>query len=241
MLFNVNKVKTTCAKYWGKVTPIFRLNILIFIVITFIILVCIVFIDRPLAYFSFYIEEEMYYLLYYFQLISEIGNGFVLFTFLGIIIVVTGIILIICRYRKKSTYFLLPMYKKIVFVFSMAITASVTIIIAGIIVSIMKVLIGRSRPFMLWDENLYTMMPFSIEYQFNSFPSGHSSAITAFCCSISLFAPKLRFPLYGLAAIVSIARAVSHIHYLSDVIAGCYISILIVFFVKRFLLKKKIL
>jgi undecaprenyl-diphosphatase len=54
----------------------------------------------------------------------------------------------------------------------------------------------------------------------SSFPSGH--ATTAFACATMLaaFAPRLRVPLFALAALIALSRLYNGDHYPLDVLAG---------------------
>ena len=54
----------------------------------------------------------------------------------------------------------------------------------------------------------------------SSFPSGHSA--TSFACAtvLAAFAPRLRVPLFALAALIAISRLYNGVHYPTDVLAG---------------------
>ncbi len=90
--------------------------------------------------------------------------------------------------------------------------ASESLLLATILVTGTKVAVNRTRP----DGGRY------------SFPSGH--AITAFC-----FAPviqkyggwELGIPAYALATVTAFARVEGYHHYLSDVIAGAALGIIV--------------
>lgn len=94
----------------------------------------------------------------------------------------------------------------------------------GIIIQVLKHLIGRARPkfadsFMCIGPNLKT--------GFDSFPSGHTAIAFCFATILSSYFPRYRFIFYIFSAIAGLERTESFSHFLSDVIAGAIIGILI--------------
>jgi membrane-associated phospholipid phosphatase len=111
----------------------------------------------------------------------------------------------------------------------------------------LKSFFGRSRPCALIDKqeyvfdfdnqyNCYDLLPQSYSFEFfdgkccyDSLPSGHSSSVFCLAFSVGLLYPPLRLPLLVYAISVAIARVVTTVHYLSDVIFGAYIAFFIVY------------
>ena len=60
----------------------------------------------------------------------------------------------------------------------------------------------------------------------HSFPSGH--ATTSFACATVLasYVPRLRVPLFVLAALIAISRVYNAMHYPTDVLAGAVLGVL---------------
>ncbi len=112
-----------------------------------------------------------------------------------------------------------------------------SIALSGIIVNIVKFLVGRLRPKMLFENGLYGFDPFRIGYEFNSFPSGHATTVFAIAVTCSLFWPKYRIIFMIFATTVSLSRLVLNAHYLSDVFAGACIGIATAIVMKRHILK----
>jgi undecaprenyl-diphosphatase len=109
---------------------------------------------------------------------------------------------------------------RLVFVFA-AIAAS------GLTVDLVKVLVGRSRPRLLEEEGIYRFAPPGLSSVYQSFPSGHTATLFAAACAAGFLFPRWRWPLLALAAVLAITRLAVGAHYLSDVLAGATIAILV--------------
>lgn len=92
---------------------------------------------------------------------------------------------------------------------------------------IIKSLFGRSRPELLFSHDLFTFTFFGWGYSFESFPSGHACTIGAICGAFACFYPRLSVPLWLFALLLAFSRVVLAVHYLSDIIAGVTIGLII--------------
>ncbi|MCJ7612411.1 MAG: phosphatase PAP2 family protein, partial [Candidatus Aminicenantes bacterium] len=92
--------------------------------------------------------------------------------------------------------------------------------INGIIVTVIKFVLGRSRPFS--GEGAHTFNWFSWESHEHSFPSGHSSSAFAVASVIAGQSPSAVVGAlsYSLAALVALSRVNNNEHWASDVVAG---------------------
>jgi undecaprenyl-diphosphatase len=92
--------------------------------------------------------------------------------------------------------------------------------ISGLASQALKHLFGRARPSLIDLVGPFHFDMFAFKSTFASMPSGHT--VTAFAAAVSLgwMAPRLRWPLLGLALLIAISRVVISSHYPSDVIAG---------------------
>jgi len=169
--------------------------------------------DRPLAYAC-----------------SRLGRGsrefFQVVTFLGLsgwYLVLSLLIFMLFRFRSRNP----GRAAQALFVF-------VAISLSGIVVDILKFILGRYRPAMLFHDNLYGFAFFRIDARATSFPSGHAAVVTAVALSLGAIWPRFRV-LYALAALLIIAsRVVTCVHFLSDVVAGAYVAVITTLAVKRF-------
>lgn len=96
---------------------------------------------------------------------------------------------------------------------------------AGVILHLIKLTVGRPRPKHLIEDGTYFgFEPFS---GFNSFPSGHSQAIFSALLALAFMVPRYTKWLMALAALVALSRVGVSAHYLSDVVMGSYLAILV--------------
>jgi membrane-associated phospholipid phosphatase len=180
-------------------------------------LVCMLSIDRPVL------------LLVHNELPSQLQQFFSSITWLGegnIWLIVSGAVAVIGyllqRFGKSSTMrkqgkaFL----AKGVFIFS-------SIVFSGLLLNIVKIMIGRLRPSFFLTDGTYGFQPFNFNYGTNTFPSGHSQAVWALMTSLSLLYPRFTIPFVSFATLIAASRVLVSAHYLSDVLMGSYLGIIL--------------
>jgi len=96
---------------------------------------------------------------------------------------------------------------------------------AGLLVNLLKVVFGRTRPRLLFREEAYAFQFFGSDADVWSFPSGHTVTAAAVAAAVYFLWPRLVAPFVVLAALVALARVVQTAHYLSDVLFGVYIAL----------------
>jgi membrane-associated phospholipid phosphatase len=98
---------------------------------------------------------------------------------------------------------------------------AVAIIIGGGL----KYLLGRYRPVMLFEHNLYGLHFFSSHWAENSTPSGHTLRAFSLLTALSLLHRRAAALFLSLAAVIGASRVVLADHYPSDVLFGAFIGI----------------
>ncbi len=101
----------------------------------------------------------------------------------------------------------------------------VTLLISEIVVGILKVLIGRPRPQIL-ESGVSHVGP-SMEEGYDSFPSGHSVSAFTMAVVLSFVFPRWRLWWYMTAVLVAFSRVYMDIHFVSDVLAGGIVGVLV--------------
>jgi membrane-associated phospholipid phosphatase len=93
----------------------------------------------------------------------------------------------------------------------------------GLLVTVIKRLIGRVRPS---DLGPFAYYPLSWKATYASLPSGHTTTAFAALVAIGLVWPRARPVLWVYALVIGLSRVVVSAHYPSDVIAGAACGVL---------------
>ena len=107
------------------------------------------------------------------------------------------------------------------------------IAVSGIAGAFLKWVMGRFRPKLFFEGDLYGFNFFNTAHEETSFPSGHSATAFSLALVLSLFFPRYRLLLFGFAVIVSVSRVVITSHYLSDAVGGACIALMTVFLLRK--------
>lgn len=102
------------------------------------------------------------------------------------------------------------------------------VLIPNLFTFVLKIGVSRARPDLLFDNNSYGFYWFQLKDAYWSFPSGHSITSTALAAGLGYIFPRYFFIFIGLALLVAATRVILYHHYLSDVMTGFYISMLLV-------------
>jgi lipid A 4'-phosphatase len=96
---------------------------------------------------------------------------------------------------------------------------------SGIAVDLLKVVIGRTRPTLLFSGGTYDFNGFGLRADDWSFPSGHAATAAAVATALWCLWPRPLYLYVAAAALVALSRVWTSAHYLSDVIAGAAIAV----------------
>jgi len=96
---------------------------------------------------------------------------------------------------------------------------------SGLLVDAIKGVIGRLRPYELFQHQLYGFAPLSVAWSHTSFPSGHGQTAFAALSALAVALPRWRIPFYALAGLIAASRVIISVHYLSDVAMGAYLGL----------------
>lgn len=112
------------------------------------------------------------------------------------------------------------------------------VIIPYFICGILKVMLGRARPELLFDHQLYGFYGFHLDSHYWSFPSGHTSTIIGLVLGLTIVFPKYCYAFFFSGLLLIATRVLLTSHYLSDVLTTGYLTFLEVFLLMYFLRKK---
>lgn len=99
--------------------------------------------------------------------------------------------------------------------------------VGSAILHTLKILLGRRRPRDELELGFYGFSPFAFLFERDSFPSGH--ALTIFCVAVVACGvwPVLSPLWIAIAIYLSMTRALLHAHFVSDVLIGAGIGIIV--------------
>ncbi len=115
----------------------------------------------------------------------------------------------------------------------------ISVSIAIIIGSGFKYLLGRYRPIMLFEHNLYGLHFFSSEWALNSTPSGHTLRAFSLLTALSLLFRRFTVLFISVAVLIGASRVAVTAHYPSDVVFGAFIGIFTAAWIYEYLFIKK--
>ncbi len=90
----------------------------------------------------------------------------------------------------------------------------------------LKFAVGRARPQV--DVGAFTFAPLQFLDQYDAFPSGHTAGAMLMASLLGVYLPPTRWILMPLVAIVAFARIAQGRHFLSDVLVGGGLALIIV-------------
>ncbi len=112
--------------------------------------------------------------------------------------------------------------------------------VSGLLVQIIKHVVGRTRPSQLLEVGAFHFEPFSTANTYASFPSGHTTTAFSAAVALSLIAPWARPFWFAAAILIGLSRVVVHAHYPTDVIAGAVLGTLTALGVARWFANRAI-
>ncbi|MBF0268349.1 MAG: phosphatase PAP2 family protein [Alphaproteobacteria bacterium] len=115
-----------------------------------------------------------------------------------------------------------------------ALYALLVMVTSGLLVNLLKYLIGRIRPRHLFEQGMYGFEPFNTQWGMNSFPSGHSQAIFAAMMALYFIYPRYDAAYLVLAFLIALSRVMITVHYLSDTVMGAWIAIAAAVLLRRY-------
>ncbi len=181
-------------------------------ILSYALLVVLVyqFLDKPIAIYFHHLDYRSY--AHILHLLTTVGKWkiyFILFILLGLFF----------RFVKKNV-----VYEQRAW-FLLA-----CVVLPNLVGLVLKITVSRSRPDLLFDGDFFGFYWFKFNDLFWSFPSGHSITVAGLAAGLGALFPRYFYVFLGLALLVTSTRVFLYFHYLSDVMIGFYISMLVVGF-----------
>ncbi|MDA0701721.1 MAG: phosphatase PAP2 family protein [Proteobacteria bacterium] len=177
----------------------------------------ILFVDRPVSlYLAEHIDPN---LAAFFHAITEIGNGTVYIAASALFWL--GFRWLAAQSPEPAT---VERYGRISAYGGFALTA---LLASGAVVTILKHTLGRFRPSMLLTDGVYGLAPLAFLPKSISLPSGHTQVIWTVTTILLLLKPRIGLVMILVAILVGASRVAINVHFLSDVLVGAYIGVLV--------------
>lgn len=158
------------------------------------------------------------------------------------------VVLLIARWRMRGTQAfslkipaIVQTYNHLGAVIGHSLFGMLAILSAGLIVNILKYLIGRPRPSLIDTVGPYALNPFNYTHAYVSFPSGHACTAAVLATLVVLWFPRYRIVAYIGLALIASARIAVQAHYPTDVLIGFFIGMLITLILARFFAQANLL
>ncbi len=100
------------------------------------------------------------------------------------------------------------------------------VIIPSLVCVLLKVLLGRARPDLLFSAQLYGFYGIQGHASFWSFPSGHTTVVMGAAYGLSAVFPRQSYAFIGVGLLIAFTRVFLTHHYLSDIMVASYLSLL---------------
>ncbi len=180
-------------------------------VVLAVLLICIVFIDGPVARA---VSHAPPWVVWPFQQITDFGlSGWFLWP-LGLLFLALAALPPLTGFSQAV---LAAVMVRVGFLF-------LAIGVPGLTVSIVKRLIGRARPLAIGHIDPFAFAPFIWRPDYASLPSGHATTAFSVLVAFGTLWPRARTALLLYALAISLSRVMVMAHYPSDVLAGAVVG-----------------
>ena len=111
------------------------------------------------------------------------------------------------------------------------------VIMVTLINMVLKISFGRARPELYFINHYFGFYWFKFKDLYWSFPSGHAITSVAVASGMGIIFQRYFYTLLAVAILVICSRVILYRHYLSDVMVGFYLGVLIIGFFAQWLKK----
>jgi membrane-associated phospholipid phosphatase len=161
--------------------------------------------------------------LWWMRILTDFGKDEYVLGALGVLLVAVAIMSAATRGIQRSL--LLGLGTRLQFVF-------LAVLFPVLIGAVIKWSVGRGRPFVGGDANVFNFSHFDGTAAYSSFPSGHAICAFALAFAVSAVWPKARLAMIAYALIILATRLVLLAHHPSDVVAGALLGVIGAMFVR---------
>lgn len=100
------------------------------------------------------------------------------------------------------------------------------VMVSNVICGLLKIILGRARPEMWFEQHAYGFYGFHTQSSYWSFPSGHTTTIMAVAFGLCVVYPRYAYAFVISGCFIALSRVCLVQHYLSDVLTATYFVLL---------------
>ena len=186
----------------GLLNPVTVLGVMLLIGL------CYFYVDRPLVNWlvHFNLLKNFPVLMW----ITNLGNS-------SIDLVIIFVVALVFRYGYVE-----PLWEQRAWFLWLCVACS------NLICGVLKVILGRARPDLWLQSHEFGFFWLKMDSLHMSFPSGHTTTIMSMAFGFSVLFPRFWYWFLSVGALVVLSRVLLLQHYLSDVLAAIYLTLLVV-------------
>lgn len=207
----------TWGAFLGALKAAFSVSFIVFVILGMaLVVVSYLYVDRPVANWLHKYEKSS--VTGFFRTITSLGSASVMLALPFLATAALGLTAFVMRNSERATA-LWRAAGQAFFVFCcVALPAAIGLVA--------KVLIGRARPRILFDGNVFGFTPMNFNDDWHSMPSGHSLAAAGFAAGLALIMPLPAFTIIAFfGAMIALSRVATTAHYFGDAMAGGALAI----------------
>ncbi|MGH6707681.1 MAG: phosphatase PAP2 family protein [Bradyrhizobium sp.] len=161
--------------------------------------------------------------LWWMRILTDFGKDEYVLAALGVLLIAVAIVAPAFRSVQRSL--LLGLGTRLQFLFC-------AVLASTLISELIKWGVGRGRPFVGGEGNVFHFSHFAGTPAYSSFPSGHATCAFALAFAVSALWPKARIAMLIYALVICATRLVLLAHHPSDVVAGALVGVIGAMFVR---------
>ena len=155
--------------------------------------------------------------LWWMRILTDFGKDEYVLVALGVLLIAVAIIAPAFGGIQRSL--LLGLGTRLQFLFC-------AVLVSALISEVIKWCVGRGRPFVGGEGNVFHFSHFAGTPAYSSFPSGHATCAFALAFAVSALWPKARTAMLVYALVICATRLVLLAHQPSDVVAGALVGVI---------------
>jgi membrane-associated phospholipid phosphatase len=150
------------------------------------------------------------------RILTDFGkSAYVLWVLAGLLFLIA---VVSPRLRDNSRSLLLGVGTRLQFVF-------LAVLVPVLVGEGIKWMVGRGRPFVGGEANVFNFAHFAGTEAYASFPSGHAITASALAFAVAALWPQTRVVMVVYAVLIALSRLVLLAHHPSDVVAGALVGV----------------